>query len=534
MIRIQALSMPLTYTSEDLRAAAAKKLRLSPHAIRKVSIARKSVDARKKEQLHFTMHLDVAIDGNEKQVAARLRDRNIAVVQPSRYHLPNVPLLPQRPVVVGLGPGGLFAAWILASCGQRPIVLERGAPVAQRTRDVNAFWQGNPLSPDSNVQFGEGGAGTFSDGKLATGINDPRIKKVLSDFVAFGAPEDILYEAKPHVGTDRLAVVVQRMREAIVSMGGEVRFHTKLTGIQQRDKVLTGLTLTDVHSGTHTQLPCSTLILAPGHSARDTFEMLHGYNIPMAPKPFSMGARIEHPALLINQSQYGRFHDHPALGAADYKLQIHLKSGRSVYSFCMCPGGVVVGAASEPSGITTNGMSDYARNGSNSNAALLVGLTPADFGSSHALAGIALQRQWEQRAFQLTGGYRAPAQRVADFMDNRASTGFDQVQPTYRPGVVPENLRALFPSFVTEAFCEALPAFGRRLKGFDLPGAVLTGPETRSSSPVRILRDETGQSPGLRGLFPCGEGAGYAGGITSAAVDGIKSAEALLRAFSES
>lgn len=523
MLRITGLRLPLEFTGADLQKAAAKRLKVPESGISELRLVKKSVDARKKQDVHFVCAVEVRTEGEER-LLSRLRDQTVQKAAPYRYEPPNAPPLKDRPVVIGFGPAGLFAALILAQCGQRPIVLERGLPVGQREQKVEAFWQSGTLDPECNVQFGEGGAGAFSDGKLTTGTGNPRIRKVLEELYAAGAPEEILYDAKPHIGTDRLPGVVRAIREKIVSLGGEVRFSAKVKGFVKQDWRLCGVTLASGET-----IPCTKAILAVGHSARDLFEELEREGLPMEAKPFSVGARIEHPAALIDRAQYGEFAGHPALGAADYKLSCHLPNGRGVYTFCMCPGGTVTGAASEPGGVVTNGMSRWARDAENSNAALLVGVTPKDFGGDGPLAGVAFQREIEQAAYRLGGGtYRAPAQRVADLLERRASSGFSGVLPSYQPGVVSGDLRGCLPDFVTQSMAEALPILGKRLQGFDWGDAVLTGPETRTSSPVRLLRDETMQSPGLPGLYPCGEGAGYAGGIVSAAVDGILCAEAVL------
>ena len=432
------------------------------------------------------------------------------------------------PVVVGLGPAGLFAALILAEQGCRPLVLEQGAPLPERDRMIKDFRDGGPLNEKINIQFGEGGAGAYSDGKLTTRIHDPRCELVLEQLLRHGAPPETALAAKPHIGTDELVTVVQNLRETIIHYGGEVRFGVKVTGLVTEDGRVTGVRA--AQGGKEAVIPASCVLLAIGHSARDTFEALHAQGVPMEPKPFSMGVRIEHPQRLVNESQYGPFADAPGLGAADYKLNVRLPDGSSAYTFCMCPGGYVVAAASEEGGVVTNGMSDHARDGENANAALLVTLNPADFPDRSPLGGMYWQRQLEQTAFRAGGSnYRAPAQLVGDFLAKRPSQTLGGVQPTYRPGVTLCELHTVLPERITSVLEQALPELDRKLHGFAAPDAVLTAPETRSSSPVRILRDETRQSQ-LRGLYPCGEGAGYAGGITSAALDGILTAEAVIEA----
>ena len=533
MIRLHNVKIPLDYTKKTLAQAACKKLGCTQGQIACCEISKKSVDARKKNDVCFVVSLDVTLKNpqDEKRIAARLAPSEGGLAVP--YAPPAVPKLRTvpalRPIVVGFGPAGLFAALTLAEASACPIVLERGQDVDTRTRDVQAYWENgqSAFKATSNVQFGEGGAGTFSDGKLNTGTKDPRGEHILRTFVRFGAPQEIMINAKPHIGTDKLVGVVKAMREEILRLGGEVHFGARMTETVQRSGRIAAVRYEDAQ-GTH-ELVTEHVILAIGHSARDTFSMLHEKRFSLEQKPFSIGARIEHPQSLINQAQYGAFASHPALGAADYKLALHLPSGRSVYTFCMCPGGSVVASASEEDSVVTNGMSCFARDRENANSALLVGVGPEDFGSDHPLAGMFLQREIERKAFLLGGRTgKAPAQLVGDLLAGRASTQLRSVTPSYRPGVVLSDLSELLPGFIVASMREALPLLGRRLHGFDHPDAVLTGPETRSSSPVRIPRGENLVSVDCAGLYPCGEGAGYAGGITSAAVDGVRCAEAVL------
>ena len=522
MIRIREISLPPEHNVAQLSYEAAQALRVSVSRIRRLTIVRRSVDARKKPDVRIVYTVDVAVDGSENKILKQSGCKRASLANDKYYKAPKCDKRPDnRPVVVGFGPAGMFAALVLAIAGQRPLVLERGEDAVSRHEKVQKFWKSGELDPKSNVQFGEGGAGTFSDGKLNTGVNNPRIGWILEQFVKAGAREDILFDAKPHVGTDVLLTVVQNIRQRIISLGGEVRFSAQVTGITQENGAVTGLQINNSET-----ISCKHVIFAIGHSARDTFRYLQDTGIPLEAKPFAMGVRIEHPQQTIDASQYGCYN--PVLPPADYKLVKHLDE-ETVYTFCMCPGGYVVAAASEEGGVVTNGMSYADREGENANAALLVTLNPKDFPSDDPLAGMYWQQEIEQKAFAAGGSnYHAPAQTVGDFLQGKPSAGAGIVKPSYKPGVTWCDLHEVLPSKITNALKEALPQLDNNLKGFAHPDSVLTAPETRSSSPVRIVRDDRKQSVGLRGLYPAGEGAGYAGGIMSAAIDGMVCAETLL------
>ncbi len=548
MLRLNELKMPLDHTDADLTQAVIERLGIGAKDLLDVSIFKRSYDARKKSQIVLIYQLDLTLAAATEEMLLA-RTIKIARLQPS----PNIDyefvahasadfpqVDQQRPLVIGFGPCGLLAALLLAQMGLKPIVLERGQDVRQRTKDTWGLWRKGELKPESNVQFGEGGAGTFSDGKLWSQVRDRRHlgRKVLNEFVEAGAPAEILMVSKPHIGTFKLVTMVESMRAKIIALGGEIRFGQKVETIHRQpiesDPLeddgdarkmgqITGVTL-----ATGETLHSRHVVLAVGHSARDTFQMLVEQNIYVEPKPFSIGFRIEHPQSVIDDARFGKFKGHPILGAADYKLVHHCKDGRSVYSFCMCPGGTVVAATSEPGRVVTNGMSQYSRNERNANAAIVVGIEPEKDFPGDVLAGIDLQRDLESLAFELGGGdYCAPAQRVGDFLANKPSQALGKVVPSYRPGVKLVNLADLLPDYAVAAIREAIPAFDKQIKGFAMADALLTGVETRTSSPISIRRDKDCQSINTHGLYPAGEGAGYAGGILSAGIDGIKVAEAI-------
>ncbi|MFP6597020.1 MAG: hypothetical protein VCC01_06150 [Candidatus Hydrogenedentota bacterium] len=540
MLRISNLKLPFDHDKSDLKRAILEHLGIGDTDLKSYAIARKSTDARKRDQVFFLYQIDVEVVEEtpllDLSYVKPTPDTNYAFTSPPAEHEDDLPQLkndrldlrtstPRRPVVVGFGPCGMFAGLLLAQMGMRPLIIERGKKARARSKDVFDFWRKNEFNTDSNVQFGEGGAGTFSDGKLTTRIKNEnnRVRKVLEELAKAGAPEEILYLAKPHIGTYKLIKVVRSLRSEITRLGGEVLFETQVIDIHIEDGALQGIMLNN-----GAQIDTNHLVVAIGHSARDTFQMLYDRGIHLDAKPFSIGARIEHPQHLIDRAQYGQHAANPILGAADYSLVHHSKSGRSAYSFCMCPGGQVVAAASEPGCVVSNGMSYYSRDEANANSALAVDITPADFPGDHPLAGVEFQRQWEEEAYRAGGeNFHAPVQRLEDFLKQRPSKTVGEVTPSYQPGTTPSDLALCLPGFILNTMREAISVFDRKLRGYAHPDAVLTGVETRTSSPVRITRGRDFQSISTKGLYPAGEGAGYAGGIMSAAVDGIKVAEAI-------
>lgn len=528
MLRVSNIKIDIDQPIDLVRSKLCKKLRINDSDIIDYSIYKESIDARKKGQISFVYTVDVSLK-SEKKVLAR-KSKDTVFIASNRYqdiesgHV----VMKKRPIVVGAGPAGLFASLLLAQRGYRPILLERGQDVDTRTQDIDEFLKSGILNDRSNVQFGEGGAGTFSDGKLTTRIKDIRSDKVLREFILAGAPEDILYSHKPHVGTDILKNVVKNIRNEIIHLGGQVRFSSQVTDIKVEDAHLVSVTINGDE-----ELACNDLILAIGHSARDSYRMLNSRGLYMEQKPFAIGARIEHPQDLINRAQYGKFAGHERLGAADYRLTSQVSNGRSVYTFCMCPGGSVIASASSQGHLVTNGMSEHARDQENANSGLLVNITTEDYGSDHPLAGIDFQEKYEAMAFEVGGSnYHAPCQLVGDFLAGRPSSGLASVRPSYRPGVKPTDLSLCLPDFVVDAMREGIIDMDKRLRGFAMDDAVLTGIETRSSAPVRINRDKLSlQSVNISNIYPCGEGAGYAGGIVTAAVDGIKCAEKIIEKY---
>ena len=530
MIRITELRLPIDHAPQALEAAILNQLGIASKDLVRFEVFKRSYDARKNSTLTFIYTLDVSIRDEASVLKKHMHDPHVRPSPDTSYHFVamsgdhRLAKSDLRPVVIGFGPCGIFAALLLAQMGLKPIVLERGKAVRERTQDTWALWRKKILNPESNVQFGEGGAGTFSDGKLWSQVKDPKFygRKVLHEFVKAGAPEEILYVSKPHIGTFRLVGMVEKIRQEIINLGGEVRFGQKVIGFDIDNHVLQGL-----HMESGEYLRADHVVLALGHSARDTFEKLLDAGVYMEAKPFSVGFRIEHPQSLIDRARLGPHAGHPLIGAADYKLVHHAKNGRSVYSFCMCPGGTVVAATSEPNRVVTNGMSQYSRNERNANAGIVVGIDPSDYPGG-PLAGIAFQRELESRAFILGGSnYQAPGQLVGDFLQGKPSTEFGGVVPSYKPGVHLTDLATSLPGYAIEAIREAIPAFEKKIKGFAMPDAVLTGVETRTSSPLQIKRGPDYQSINTKGLYPAGEGAGYAGGIMSAGIDGIKVAEAI-------
>ncbi len=528
MIRITDLVLPFDHNENDLRLAVLNTLGIEAGQLKSIEIGRSSLDARKKHAIRRVYTLQIKIAGEKQVLESHEKNQKISLAPETKY---NSPILIRktkrhRPLVVGTGPAGLFAGLVLAEAGYAPLLIDRGKPVGERNQDTNKFWKNSILNGESNVQFGEGGAGTFSDGKLQTRVKDKfqRDKKVLQELVLAGAPGEILYKNKPHLGTAKLTQIVENIREKIIELGGEYQFQSRMDDLILEESQIRGVRL---QGGK--EIRSDHVILVIGHSARDTFEMLFRRGVQLEAKPFSVGFRIEHPQAIIDRSQYGQQAGHPLLGAADYQLAHHSSLGRTVYSFCMCPGGLVIGAASGPGTVVTNGMSQYARNEMNANSAIVAEVVPADF-MDEPLGGIEFQRQWEEKAF-LQGGenFNAPCQLVGDFLSGKRSSELGSVQPSYLPGIKMADLRESLPGFVVAAIQEALPEFEKRIRGFTQPDAVLTGVETRTSSPVRIVRGKDYQSVSVRGLYPAGEGSGYAGGILSSAMDGIKAAEAIIK-----
>jgi hypothetical protein len=525
MIRVSNLKLGIDEDVSVLKKLVLRKLKIKENELIKYHIYKEAIDARKRGKIDFVYTVDAEVKNEDKLLEMKIKD--VVKVKETRYIGVEIgsKKLNNRPVIIGSGPAGLFSALLLAQRGYAPILLERGLDVDNRTKDIDDFWKNRKFKNNSNVQFGEGGAGTFSDGKLTTRIKDIRCRKVLEELVNFGAPDEILYSHKPHVGTDILKGVVKNIRNEIIRLGGEVKFDSKVTDIIIENNEIKAIVVNENET-----IETENVILAIGHSARDTYKMLNKRGVRIIQKPFAIGARIEHPQELINKSQYKEFYNHPRLGAADYRLIEHTSNLRTAYTFCMCPGGSVIASASNECEVVTNGMSEHARDKSNANSAFLVNVLPEDFGSEDPLAGIAFQEKYERLAYELGGkNYSAPAQLVGDFLNDKVSTSLGSVEPSYKPGVEFVDLRECLPEFVTTTMREALKSLDKKLHGFAMHDAVLTGVETRSSAPVRIVRDEeTLQSSNTKNLYPCGEGAGYAGGIVTAAVDGIKCAEKII------
>lgn len=533
MLRLTDIILPLNHSETDLEEAILAKLNIPKTELQSFEMFKRGYDARNNNNIQLIYTLDCRIANENDLLAKFANDQHVRPTPDMRYKfVAQAPSeVTDRPVVVGLGPCGLFAALILAQMGFKPIVLERGKAVRERTKDTFGFWRKKPLNPESNVQFGEGGAGTFSDGKLYSQVKDRKFygRKVLKEFVDAGAPEEIMYVSKPHIGTFKLVNMVEKMREQIISLGGEIRFSTRVEKLD-----IAGDTIQGLHLNNDEYLACKQVILAVGHSARDTFQALYDQGVYIEAKPFSVGFRIEHEQSMIDQCRFGENAGNPILGAADYKLVHHCHNGRTVYSFCMCPGGTVVAAASEPGRVVTNGMSQYSRHERNANSAIVVGITPEQDYPDHPLAGIDLQRSLEELAFKVGGeNYHAPAQLIGDFLKGQSSTELGEVKPSYTPGITLTDLRKVVPDFVSEAIQEAIPAFNRQIKGFAKHDGLLTGVETRTSSPICIKRGKGYESVNIKGLYPAGEGAGYAGGIWSAGIDGIRVAEAVALAHSQ-
>lgn len=529
MLRVSNIKLDINESLDNIKPLLLKKLKISEKELVNFKIYKESIDARRKGKIDFVYTVDVELK-NEKNILKKSKIKDVVEIKEKAYTdiKSGSEKLKNRPVIVGSGPAGLFAALVLAQRGYNPILLERGLDVDTRTEDIKKFWEDGKFNSKSNVQFGEGGAGTFSDGKLTTRIKDIRCRKVLEELVNFGAPEEILYSYKPHVGTDILKEVVKNIREEIIRLGGQVKFDSKVTSIDIESNKIKSVTINDDEV-----LETEVVILAIGHSARDTYKMLYDQGVKITQKPFAIGVRIEHPQTLINKSQYKEFYDHPRLGAADYRLVEHTSNGRTIYTFCMCPGGTVIASASEEGQVVTNGMSEHARDKENANSAVLVNVTTEDFGSDHPLSGMYFQEKYERLAFELGGkNYKAPIQLVGDFLNDRLSTNLGTVRPSYKPGYEFIDLRECLPKFVCDTMKEGLLLLDKKLNGFAMDDAILTGVETRSSAPIRIVRDEqTLESVNVKDLYPSGEGAGYAGGIVTAAVDGIKCAEKIISKY---